>query len=302
METMKFILGIGLITALWSCGPGSQERNYAASAETEEVEISNDLVSSSAAVENPKDTTRKFIRTAELKFKVKNVIKSTYDIEDITNRQGGFVTYTNLSSDIENVTTTEVSADSILQSTYYTVTNSMTLRVPNNKLDTTLKEISRNIDFLDYRVIKAQDVALQILSNNLSQKRLGKNAERLTNAIDNRGGKLDNVTNAEDMLLSKQEQADNAKISNLSLADQINFSTIDLLIYQRQAIKNELIPNKSNIDAYTPSFGTKLLESLKDGWSILAGFVVFLAKSWGIILLGLIVYLIYRQYGHKFKK
>ena len=41
-------------------------------------------VSSSAAVEKHKDSTRKFIRTAELKFKVKNVIKSTYNIEDIT--------------------------------------------------------------------------------------------------------------------------------------------------------------------------------------------------------------------------
>ena len=30
-----------------------------------------------------KDSTHKFIRTAELKFKVKSVIKSTYDIEDI---------------------------------------------------------------------------------------------------------------------------------------------------------------------------------------------------------------------------
>lgn len=301
MKTMKLFLGIGLITAFWSCGPGHQGGNYTANTEIEK-EAFADMVSSSAAFNNTKDTTRKFIRTADLKFKVKNVIKSTYDIEDITNRQGGFVTYTNLSSDIENITTTKVSADSTLQSTYYTVTNSMTLRVPNNKLDTILKEIARNIDFLDYRAIKAQDVALQILSNNLTQKRLEKNAGRLTNAIDHRGGKLDNVTNAEDMLLSKQKQADSAKISNLSLADQINFSTVSLLLYQKQSVKNELTPNNSNISAYTPGFGTKLSESLKDGWSILSGFIVFLAKSWGIILLGLIIYLIYRQYGHRFKK
>lgn len=45
-------------------------------------------VSSLAAVENNKDTLHKFIRTADLKFKVKDVIKSTYNIEEVTNREG----------------------------------------------------------------------------------------------------------------------------------------------------------------------------------------------------------------------
>ena len=137
-----------------------------------------------------------------MKFKVKSVIKSTYDIENITNKLGGFVTYTNLSSIINNVTTIAVSADSSLETTYYTVTNSIILRVPNTKLDTTLKEISKNIDYLDFRIIKAEDVALQILSNNLTQKRSAKNEERLTNAIDNKGKKLNETTTAEEILLS----------------------------------------------------------------------------------------------------
>jgi hypothetical protein len=246
-------------------------------------------------------TTRRFIRTADLKFKVKSVIKSTYDIENITNRQGGFVTYTNLTSNINNVTNTAVSADSSLETTYYTVTNSITLRVPNTKLDTTLKEISNNIDYLDYRIIKAEDVALQILSNNLTQKRSAKNEERLTNAIDYRGKKLNETTVAEEILLSKQEQADNAKISNLSLTDQIKFSTINLSIYQRQTIKRELISNDNNIDAYEPSFGTKILEALKFGWDILETFIVFLTKLWGLFLFAILVFFIYKKYGHKLK-
>ena len=214
MQTIKIILGLGLSILLFGCSQSSDESNSMAQDST-----SNAFISSSAAVENVKDTTRRFIRSADLKFKVKSVIKSTYDIEEITNRQGGFVTFTNLTSNIDNTTTTAVSADSSLETTYYTVTNSITLRVPNTKLDTTIKEISNNIDYLDFRIIKAEDVALQILSNNLTQKRSAKNEERLTNAIDNRGKKLNETTVAEEILLSKQEQADNAKISNLSLTD-----------------------------------------------------------------------------------
>jgi hypothetical protein len=232
---------------------------------------------------------------------VKSVIKSTYDIENITGSHGGFVTYTNLASNIDNVTNIAVSADSSLETTYYTVTNSITLRVPNIQLDTTLKEIAHNIDYLDYRIIKADDVALQILSNSLTQKRSAKNEERLTNAIDNRGKKLNETTLAEEILLSKQEQADQAKISNLSLSDQVKFSTVNLLIYQRQTIKRELISNDKNIEAYEPGFGSKILDSIKFGWDMLEGGIIFLTKLWALFLFAGFVYFMYKRYGHKLK-
>jgi len=299
MQTTKIILGIGIIISLFGCGPSAEEKmNH----ERMNDSTSNAFISSTAAVENSKDTTHKFIRTADLKFKVKSVIKSTYNIEEITNRQGGFVTYTNLTSNIDHVTSTAVSADSSLETTYYTVSNSITLRVPNVKLDTTLKEISKNIDYLDYRIIKADDVALQILSNNLTQKRSAKNEQRLTNAIDNRGKKLNETTVAEEVLLSKQEQSDNAKVSNLFLMDQINFSTINLSIYQRQTIKRELISNDKNIDEFEAGFGSKILEALKFGWDILEAFLVFLIKLWGLFLFGIVAYVLYRKFGHKLKK
>lgn len=299
MQITKIILGLGLSILLFGC---SQSRNERMEKSVMADSTLNAFISSSAAVENGKDTTHKYIRTADLKFKVKSVIKSTYNIEDITNRQGGFVTYTNLTSNIDNVTNIAVSADSSLETTYYTVSNSITLRVPNTKLDTTLKEFSKNIEYLDYRIIKADDVALQILSNNLTQKRSAKNEQRLTNAIDNRGKKLNETTVAEEVLLSKQEQADNAKVSNLSLMDQINFSTINLSIYQRQTIKRELISNDKNIDEYEPGFGSKILNALKFGWDILEAFLVFLIKLWGLFLFGIVAYILYRKFGHKLKK
>ena len=94
-------------------------------------------ISSSAAVNDEKDSLRKFIRTAELKFKVDNVIESTYNIESIAKQQGGFVTFTNLTSERNNFNTVAVSADSSLETTCITITNLMTIRIPNIKLDTT---------------------------------------------------------------------------------------------------------------------------------------------------------------------
>ncbi len=335
MKTARILTALITVTIYFGCGPSNQSkemmensaRNNPAQSDLSKSEnISNEesrnaegnlnssmqekskndenlktIISSSAAVENKKDTTRKFIRTAELKFKVKSVINSTYNIEDITNRQGGFVTYTYLASSINNIITTAVSADSSLETTFFTVKNSITLRIPNTKLDTTLKEIAANIDFLDYRIIKADDMALQILSNNLTQKRTVKNEERLINAIDKRGKKLNETASAEELLLSKQEQADNAKIANLSLTDQIQFSTVNLIIYQHPTMRQELTPNYKNIDAYEPGLGQKILESLKFGWKIIEAIFVFLTKLWGLFLLGFAAYIIYKKYGRRVK-
>ena len=296
MKYTKIILGLFLSVLLISCTPKKSEE----APRVDSTAIS--MVSSSAAVESKKDSTHKFIRTADLKFKVKSVIKSTYNIEELTAHMGGFVTYTELSSNIDDTETKSVSADSSLIITHYTVINSITLRVPNTKLDSTLKLISANIDYLDHRIIKADDVALQMLSNNLAIKRSAKNESRITKAIDNRGKKLNETTTAEEVVVNKQEQADNARIANLSLRDQMNFSTINLVIYQRQAVRHELIANDKNIKEYESGFGTKILDSISNGWNMLEAVIVFIFNLWGLVLLGVIIFVLYKLYVIKFKK
>lgn len=294
MKNLKLIFVIALSIALFSCAPkASEEAPMSDSAEA--------MVSSSAAVENAKDSTHKFIRTADLRFKVKSVVKSTYDIEDITARIGGFVTSTNLASDVLTSETKDISSDSSVIVTSYAVTNSIIIRVPNTKLDTTLKLISRNIVYLDYRIIKAEDVALQLLSNNLTVRRSDRNEARLKNAIDNRGKKLNETTSAEELLLNKQEQADNARIANLSLKDQINFSTVNLSIYQNQGVNYEKIAREKSSKQYEPSFGYRILDSLSYGWNIFEDIVVFLLNLWGLVLLGVLGFLGYKLYVIKFK-
>jgi hypothetical protein len=147
---------------------------------------------------------------------------------------------------------------------------------------------------LDYRIIDAKDVSLQILANELTQKRLAKNEFRLANAIDVRGKKLDETVSAEELLLRRQELADNVKIANLAMADQINFSLVELSIYQRQSIKREIVFNEKNIYAYKQSFGSRLSEAFQQGGNTLGDFVIFLIKIWWLILLAILAFLLYK--------
>lgn len=263
---------------------------------------SNGFMSSSAAVENKKDTVHRFIRTADMKFRVKNVFKATYAIENIAQKNDGFVTYTNLNSNLDNKSVIEISKDSSLETIYYTVENDLTLRVPYQKLDTTLKEIARLMDYLDYRIIKAEDVGLQLLANRMSVQRLTKHEERVTNAIDSKGKKLNETTGAEENLLEKQQEEDNARLRTLSLNDQINFSTVHLVVYQRPTTQREMIANEQNVEAYQPGMFTRIKEAIKSGWTIFEAIVVFIFNLWPLILIGLAAVVIFRKYYRKTNK
>lgn len=287
MKTIpKIGLAILLVALAYSC---KQSDNASVNDSVSEEVTSADVVSSSAAVEKP-DSKRQFIRTADVKFRVKNVPQSTYAIENATTKHGGFVIYTNLQSTISERETSKISQDSLIETTKYSVENNITIRVPNTQLDTVIKTIAKQIDFLDYRVIKADDVSLQLLSNELAQNRLKSSGNRVTNAIDSKGKKLNQIVTSEDTLESKKEQLDNKKIENLSLRDQVNFSTLTLNIYQRETVRQEKIANTENKMISRPHLGIQLWDSIQSGWFILEDIVSFIIQFWAIILLGFAIW------------
>lgn len=249
-----------------------------------EADSTRRLMSSSAA-RISSDTNRRFIRTADLRFRVKDVAKATYAIEDIVAGFGGFVQDTRLTSEVDERYLTPISPDSVLETTRFSVVNRATIRVPVARLDTLLKTLSRFVDFLDHRTVRADDVRLLLLSNRMMQQRVAHHAERVEQAIDEQGRKLRETAGAEDRLLDRREQADQAALSNLGLEDRITFSTITLEIYQRQSVRHEVLPNERNIARYEPGFFSKLGDAIAHGWRMLLRFLLFLAGNWSIILI-----------------
>ena len=252
---------------------------------------------------DPKDTIHKFVRTGDIRFKVKNVAHATYKIEDITRKFNGFVTYTSLNSRIDETSRRKISEDSILLTTYYTVENTITIRVPAKKLDTTLKEISQFVSYLDYRNLNANDVRLQILSNKLEKIRLERYNLRMSN-ISNSGNAnyMDDKAYIEENILQKQAEKDRALIEDLSLEDQIEYATITLSIYQNEEAIHEMIANEENIDDYRPSVGSRLTESLKAGWYFIEDVFVGLVAAWPLWIILSVLYIILRKNGYLKRK
>lgn len=85
---------------------------------------------------------------------------------------------------------------------------------------------------------------------------------------------------AENNLANQKEQKDAATLENLSLQDQINFSTLTIQIYQSETFKQELIANTKDYNDYKPNLGFRIIDSLKTGWNFLLDIIVFLLQIW----------------------
>jgi len=255
-------------------------------------------MSSSAARTNG-DTTRRFIRTADLKFRVKDVVQATYSIEDIIAAQGGHVEHAHLTTRVDQRYTMPVSEDSLLETTRFTVVSSSVLRVPVGRLDTTLKMLARFVDFLDHRTVKAEDVRPLMLANLLEQRRIARYSGRVEKAIDEQGKRLKETSATEEQLLNRQEQADRALLSNMSLQDRIDYSSITLEIYQRQGVRQELLAKEHGVERYEPGFLTKLGKALASGWRMLLRFFLLVAGNWSVILLAVIAFILLRRWLRK---
>ena len=250
--------------------------------------ITSSFIPSSASRIGKIDSVKKFIRTADIKFKVKNVERSTYRIEDIVNHFEGFVINTTLHCNVNYTDEVRIKEDTVLKRKYYVVENSITFRVPKAMLDTTLKQIVSQIDFLDYRIIKAEDVSLNALKNHLDEKRLAKHEQRVTTAINT--NKTKNILTAENSLLSTQEQADENKIAELELNDKIEYSTVQLLIYEDEKVKAEKVFSEQRTPSYKPSFAKEFTSSIKFGWELIEFLILLVVKLWPLILIGFAVY------------
>ncbi|HQS55127.1 MAG: hypothetical protein B7Y15_07130 [Bacteroidetes bacterium 24-39-8] len=277
-----FCLLLCLLLIFSSCN-NNEKRN---TSEDRNAYVPDSIKASTDAMGNPVADGRKFIRSAELKFQVQDVTTTSTNIESIVRNQGGFVTYTNLSSSIDNRETLQVSRDSSLETIYYILSNELKLRVPNRKFDSTLNAIASLVDFLDYKVIQADDVSLQLLDNQLTKKR---------------ANKTNGKTSAETEAYSK-EKADDAEIADRGLSDQLRFSTISLVFSQRQSIKRSMIPNNKDIAAYTPNIFVKIWDAIKIGWTKVEDLFLFAIEMWGVILLAILAWLLFKRFSNKKNK
>jgi hypothetical protein len=271
--------------------------NAARANETE----SNAMADSTASVTNVykpmltgklNDTNHVFMRNADMRCSVKDVRKATFALESIVRKYDGYVTYTSLSGNKALYYSNRISKDSATETYRLNIYNDITLRVPNENLDSMLIEMNELIEFIDNRTIKAEDVKLQLLAMSLKAKRNTQHAKNLSNAVTNQGKKLPQTIDGLNDIDNAKASYDEQQISIMDLKDKVSYSTVKLYVYQPEVVEYKKVAFVAPVEPYTPSFSDKLASTGQTSLVILQYLVLFFVVIWPFLLIFMLVWLI----------
>ena len=263
---------IGLLAILFaSCNADrrSESADYAATAE---------LTDSAASVA----IAEKMIKTADMRFRVKNVQRTKEDLSKILKSDGGLVMEVSINSSIQNTEKVKFSADSLKEITSYRTDGYMVARIPSDKLDEFTNKVANAAVFVDSQSLKMEDRTLSYLANKMKSDNAKEAVTQIKKASVKKGA------NVETSLYIKDGDVDR-KIENINIDNQVRFSTITLNFYQDNTIKTMIVAN-DNLYDYKPSFFRRLGLNLMDGLNYFKEVFLFLANFWMFYALGIAAY------------
>lgn len=288
-----------------SCGGNYAKEAYANSEYDAKQKAVADSVSAYSAgikTDTINGITHNFVRNANIKFKVKDVFNTTKEIENIVSQNGGYVILSDLKSNSDYNNTIQFKKDSVLELNYFTTVSNISIRVPNKQLDSVVRKITDMAIFIDFRTLKADDVKMKLYANKLAENRYNQYKKNVQKSIATTKAKLNQVYEAHETILEKQTLADQTSIESMDLIDQVNYSTLNLELYQAQSVKSEAKLFIPIIKPYEPSFFSKLGHSFLNGFELLKNLVLFFVDIWGILLIIVILFFSIKKTVHYFTK
>lgn len=279
--------------------PASQARADAAAEvdgflnkEAEEQVTAEQLTSSATSYV---DGERKFVRTANANFRVKDVYQSAIAIENIVANQDGFVVANQINANVDRVNRYSIGDAKLIELAEYTVQGNLTVRVPSNKTQDFLRAMITQVEFLDQRTFNAHDVQFELLRKQLEFLR-NQEAQKQLGDLSTSPGKIADKA----AIISGQNDTkavrDEAVVVQKEVEDKVAFSTISLSLYQLSKIrKTELDDVDAIAKQIRPGFFKRLFSAVSTGWYGLLDIVIDLFAIWPLwLVIGLAVFAVKR--------
>ena len=242
------------------------------------------------------DPQRRFIRTAQAQFQVKDVYRTALAIEDEVASQGGFVVDNEISSQVQRVLSRPLAPGKRLELTEYSLQGQLTVRVPSERTQAFLRAVAAQMEFLDRRSFSARDAQFDLLRQQLASQRAQDEQRELGDAAQ-AGGKLADRTDAIQSRGAARATRDEALIAQKEFEDRVAFSTITLSLRQDAQVRRA---EREDVDAVFrdngPGFFSRLGESLAVGWRAALDIVIALAALWPLWLMVVAAGLAWRRW------
>ena len=282
---IKLTIAAALLLGIYSCKKGEATASGSETAQYSK-EIAADSVSS-AATTSVKD--KQFIKTANINMEVKDVYEATISMEKSVLELGGFVTHSNLQSNVVSEETFNTSNEKATLVKKYQTENTMQVRVPTEKLGVLLTLINDKKLFLNSRIINAEDVTANIKYAELESKRTKKTGENISTLKTNK-----DKVNMSDENMSEENQQ---KLAKMDVSDNLKYSTVDIYIKEpKLRIAEIAVTNSQNIDnKYKFNFVYDVKNAFVEGFYLIQRIILGLVTICPIVLIAAIAFYFYRK-------
>ncbi len=265
MKTKILMLPLAAVLLLGACKGSGSGYN------TDQKVGNTDTARSSGA-----DTSgaSKLVKTADMRFKVKDVQQTVENIAALTTKYNGIVMHHQMQATTERSQDVHISNDSVMHITSFTRVADMTVSIPPNHLEDFIIQVARMGLYVNSSKMDIDDKSLEYLSSKLKQNnRAAFVAEQNTKNKD-----------ATTELTMKDDLVD-SKINNLKIDKAVKLSSLTLSFYQNNGIVKEVVAN-DDPSAYQLPVHKRFLGALAYGWSLFAELVIGLANAWVFLMLG----------------
>ena len=274
---LKLSVAVALLVGIYSCKKGeavnSESEIYA---EADSAYVTSDSISSVATM---KVKDKQFIKTADVNMEVKDVYEATIAIEKSVQELGGFVTRSNMQSNILSEETYNTSNEDAVLVKKYQTENTMQLRVPTEKLGALLTFINDKKLFLNSRLINAEDVTANIQYAKLEGERIKKNEQNISQLKANK----DKVTLDNDNMQDGNLQ----QLANMNVTDNLKYSTVDVYLKEPKLRVAEIaVTNSTNVDnKYKFNFLYTAKNAFVEGYYLIQRILVGLISIWPLLII-----------------
>ena len=216
------------------------------------------------------------VKTADMRFKVKNVQSTAEKISKLVADKKGMVMHHNMKSEIVSRREIKLSDDSVKQLTVFNVDADMTVKVPSDFIEAFMDSLNHLSTYVDTRSMNIEDRTIEHVAEILKTNNRERSVKLREKIKQTTNGTADSILAIEDNIVDRQ-------IANLRTEQTANYSTVSLNLYENNVVKAEVLANE-DLNAYSLPIFKRLGMALSTGWFYFADFVIGLLHLWPFII------------------
>jgi hypothetical protein len=216
----------------------------------------------------PKDL--KIIKSANTRYKVKDVKLAMQQIKIIVNKYNAYI------------------SDLRFQNDLYRKENRFTIKVPQQYFDIMMDSIVSVAEFVEYENITTQDVTEEYIDIQARLKTKLEVKKRYESILRKNAKTVEDILATEERLRVIQEEIESSQGRLKYLTSKVSYSTIQIDLY-------ETVEYKEEPENYSKTFLSKVKDGFVYGWELIEGFFLGLIHVWPLLLFGIALFIFIKK-------